>query len=112
MTHRPPARRSARLVLVTAVLGLVVAGAPLAAGAQDAPTGAPTLAQVLDGEVAGVAAVATTTSIDELDMGVVLEITNDGDDPVDGGLRHRPSHARSSKRSAIAPSTRMQSYFK
>lgn len=88
MTHRLPAGRTdgrtARLVLVTAIVGLaVVVAAPLAAGAQDAPAGTPTLAQVLDGEVAGVAAVATTTSIDEAEMGVVLEITNHSGDPVD-----------------------------
>lgn len=75
------ARRAARLVLATSVLGLAVVAAPLAAGAQEAPT-APTLAQVLRGEVEGVTAEATTTPIDEGDMGVVVEVTNTGDDPL------------------------------
>lgn len=75
--HRPVAR----LVLVAAVLGLAVATAPVAAGAQEAS--APTLAAVLRGEVDGVSAEATTAPIGEGDMAVVVEVTNDGDDPVE-----------------------------
>jgi hypothetical protein len=75
------ARRAARLVLATSVLGLAVVAAPLAAGAQEAPT-APTLAAILRGEVEGVTAEATTTPIDQGDMGVVVEVTNTGDDPL------------------------------
>ena len=74
------ARRAARLVLATAVAGLAVATAPLAAGAQEAP--APTLAEVLRGEVEGVTAEATTVPADQGAIGIVVEVTNDGDDPL------------------------------
>jgi len=76
------ARRAARLVLATSVLGLALATAPLAAGAQEAGS-VPTLAQVLDGEVDGVSAEARATPADAGDMGVVVEFTNDGDDAVE-----------------------------
>jgi len=75
------ARRAARLVLATSVLGLALATAPLAAGAQEAGS-VPTLAQVLAGEVDGLSATARATPADEA-MGVDVEFTNDGDDPVE-----------------------------
>ncbi len=78
MARRP---HLARLLLATSVLGLAVATAPLAVGAQEAAA-APTLAEVLRGEVDGVTAEATTTPIDQGDMGIVVEVTNGGDDPL------------------------------
>lgn len=78
MARRP---RIARLVIATAALGLAVATAPSAAGAQEATT--PTLAEVLRGEVDGVTAEATTTPIDEDDMGIVVEVTNTGDEAIE-----------------------------
>ncbi len=79
------ARRAARTVLATSVLGLALAAAPLAAGAQEAPSTAPTLGAVLAGEVDGVTAEATTLSagVGDGDMGIALEVTNDGEDPVE-----------------------------
>ncbi|HEX7134096.1 MAG TPA: DUF2510 domain-containing protein [Iamia sp.] len=79
MARRP---HLARLLLVTSVLGVALAAAPLAAGAQEAPA-APTLAAVLRGEVDGLTAEATTMPTDGGDMGIVVEVTNDGDDPVE-----------------------------
>lgn len=79
------ARRShlARLLLATSVLGLAVAAAPLAAGAQEGSSAVPTLSEVLAGQVDGLAAEATTVSSADGDMGIEVEFTNDGDDPVE-----------------------------
>lgn len=79
MAHRP--HPVARLVLAASVLGLALVTAPVAAGAQEADGAPPTLTQVLEGEVAGLDAEATTRPDGE--MGVVVLVTNDGDDPVD-----------------------------
>ncbi len=79
------ARRShlaARAVLAASVLGLALTAAPLAAGAEEAPASTPTLAQVLDGQVDGLTAEATTESSSSGGIGVVLEVTNHGDEPV------------------------------
>jgi hypothetical protein len=79
------ARRShlVRLLLATSVLGLAVAAAPLAAGAQEGPDAVPTLSEVLAGQVDGLWAEATTLSSTEGDMGIEVQFTNDGDDPVE-----------------------------
>jgi hypothetical protein len=79
MAHR--SHPVARLALVTSVLGLALVTAPLAAGAQEAAAAPPTLTQVLDGEVAGLRAEATTSS--GMEMGVRVEVTNDTGRPVD-----------------------------
>ncbi|HEV7720640.1 MAG TPA: DUF2510 domain-containing protein [Iamia sp.] len=81
LTPGPGARRAARVILATSVMGLALATAPLVAGAQEAGS-VPTLAQVLDGEVDGVSATARATPADE-DMGVVVAFANDGDHPVE-----------------------------
>jgi len=81
MARRP--HLVARLALATSVLGVALAASPLAAGvagAQEAD--APTLAQLLRGEVAGATAEATTVPGADGAMGVVVEVTNEGDDPL------------------------------
>lgn len=80
MARRP--HPVARLVLATTVLGAALAALPLAAGAQEAPGSAPTLAQVLRGEVDGVTAEATTSDSPAGAMGVTVEVTNEGDEPL------------------------------
>jgi hypothetical protein len=79
MAHR--SHPVARLALATSVLGLALVSVPLAAGAQEATAAPPTLAQVLDGEVAGLSAEAHTSS--GMEMGVRVEVTNDTGRPVD-----------------------------
>ena len=103
MAHRP--HPLARLVLATSVLGLALVTAPLAAGAQEAGA-PPTLAQVLEGDVAGLDAEATTRPDGE--MGVVVEVTNDGDDPVDVAIPFGTlvvTEAESDQTLAVVPPT-------
>lgn len=82
------ARRSrspvARLVAVGLAVAAVVLAAPAAAQAQDAAGPAPSLGAVLDGEVGGLSATATSDFGDvtaeegaSQDMRVVVEVTND-----------------------------------
>lgn len=75
MAHRP---RPSPLLLLAAVSAgvLAVLAAPVAAGAQDPPAPPAALGPLLDGEVPGLRATATTDLDGAEDMQVVLEVTN------------------------------------
>lgn len=86
---RQPVARSRRVAAAVGLgLGLVFALAPAAvAGAEEPPGAAPTLGAVMDGEVTGLDATATSDfaalapDADRPAMEVVVEITNQGDGP-------------------------------
>ena len=73
---RRPRPSPLRLLAAVAAAALAVLAVPAAAGAQDAPASPAALGPLLDGEVPGLTATATTDFADAEAMQVVVEVSN------------------------------------